>query len=213
MLQQDAVLQYDIDIQDLLKKNNIVSEEIVYKNESDLQQTLATLLPPQEVFTSTMFLLQNSDNIFSLAPAERIDILKNIFNLLSIDEAKERIDDKRREIKLQKKILADTTGSDSKLRATLQSLLHSFTQLSGYPQWVFLSKYTSSTRELANIADKIQIHLFSIPTVLQEMVTAAVGYIETQKKEYHSSQQTAQHLQDSITTITGKTHALDTEIQ
>lgn len=80
-------------------------EEISYKNESDLQQTLGTILPPREVFTSTMFLLQESKNIFELQPAERIEILKNVFDLMSIDEAKDRIADRRREVQLQRKIL------------------------------------------------------------------------------------------------------------
>ncbi|MEI7477524.1 MAG: hypothetical protein WCJ81_03205 [bacterium] len=54
-------------------------DHIVCKNETDVQQTLAPFLPPQEVFLTTTVLLQNSDNVFELAPAERISLLKEIF--------------------------------------------------------------------------------------------------------------------------------------
>jgi len=39
-------------------------EEISFKNETDLQTTFEGLLPPKEVFLSTVFLLQDADNIF-----------------------------------------------------------------------------------------------------------------------------------------------------
>jgi hypothetical protein len=57
-------------------------EEIPFKNESDLQASLEALLPPKEVFLSTVFLLQDADNIFEMRPADRLIVLKNVFNLL-----------------------------------------------------------------------------------------------------------------------------------
>ncbi|MDR0369126.1 MAG: hypothetical protein LBH96_00900 [Candidatus Peribacteria bacterium] len=54
-------------------------EEIVLKNETDIQQTLDQLLPPKPVFLSTMFLLQDAENIFEMQPAERLVVLKNVF--------------------------------------------------------------------------------------------------------------------------------------
>ena len=47
--------------------------------ETDLQQHLDSILPPQEVFESTIFLLQDSKNIFEMQPAERLEVLKNVF--------------------------------------------------------------------------------------------------------------------------------------
>jgi hypothetical protein len=57
-------------------------EEVTFKNETDLQTSLETLLPPKEVFLSTVFLLQDADNIFEMRPADRLIVLKNVFNLL-----------------------------------------------------------------------------------------------------------------------------------
>ncbi|MBQ5945762.1 hypothetical protein IJL65_05350 [bacterium] len=57
-------------------------EEISFKNETDLQTTFEGLLPPKEVFLSTVFLLQDADNIFEMRPADRLIVLKNVFNLL-----------------------------------------------------------------------------------------------------------------------------------
>lgn len=129
VLQTNDIIQQDIDIEQLLKKNNILLEEIIYKNETDLQQTLGTILPPREVFTSTMFLLQESQNIFELTPGDRIDILKNVFDLMSIDVAKDRIAEKKREVQLQKKILGDTQHQDAKLRMSLQGLITAYNEL------------------------------------------------------------------------------------
>lgn len=105
LLHTHTIIQDNTDIEQLLKQHTIHLEEIVYKNETDLQQTIGTILPPREVFTSTMFLLQESQNIFELTPGDRIEILKNVFDLMSIDTAKERIAEKKRDVQLQKKIL------------------------------------------------------------------------------------------------------------
>jgi hypothetical protein len=35
--------------------------------------------PPKEVFVSTIFLLQDSENIFEMQPSERLEVLKNVF--------------------------------------------------------------------------------------------------------------------------------------
>jgi hypothetical protein len=57
-------------------------DEVAFKNETDLQASLDALLPPKEVFLSTVFLLQDADNIFEMRPADRLTVLKNVFNLL-----------------------------------------------------------------------------------------------------------------------------------
>lgn len=76
-------LEKDIDIEDILKlQNGLKRDEITFKNETDLQQNLQTFLPPREVIMNTIFLMQDSENIFELTPIERLSILKNVFNLL-----------------------------------------------------------------------------------------------------------------------------------
>jgi hypothetical protein len=73
-------------------------------------------LPPQAVFTSTAILLQDAKNIFELQPAERLEVLKNVFNLMSIDETKEVVKEKRNEVKYQIKAYEDTSLVQEKLK-------------------------------------------------------------------------------------------------
>lgn len=109
------MLQYDQDLAILLKQHNISLEEIIFKNETDLQQQLNQLLPPQEVFISTIFLLQDAENIFEMQPAQRLEVLKHVFGLLGIDESKEIIREKRNELKFQIKAYQDATTYEKKL--------------------------------------------------------------------------------------------------
>lgn len=97
-------------------------EEITFKNETDLQTSLEALLPPKEVFLSTVFLLQDADNIFEMRPADRLIVLKNVFNLLWIDDAKEKVQEKKKEVWYKLKALQDHSLQDNKLRANLKSL-------------------------------------------------------------------------------------------
>ncbi len=97
-------------------------EEISFKNETDLQTSLEALLPPKEVFLSTVFLLQDADNIFEMRPADRLIVLKNVFNLLWIDDAKEKVQEKKKEVWYKLKALQDHSLQDNKLRANFKSL-------------------------------------------------------------------------------------------
>ena len=97
-------------------------EEVTFKNETDLQTSLEAFLPPKEVFLSTVFLLQDADNIFEMRPADRLIVLKNVFNLLWIDDAKEKVQEKKKEIWYKLKALQDHSLQDNKLRANLKSL-------------------------------------------------------------------------------------------
>ena len=129
------------DIKSLLWKNEIIQwwenvieklesqdnklwklDEIVFKNETDLQASLDALLPPKEVFLSTVFLLQDADNIFEMRPSDRLIVLKNVFNLLWIDDAKEKIQDKKKEVWYKLKALQDHSLQDNRLRGSLKSL-------------------------------------------------------------------------------------------
>ena len=104
-------------------------EEISFKNETDLQTTFEWLLPPKEVFLSTVFLLQDADNIFEMRPSDRLIVLKNVFNLLWIDDAKEKIQEKKKEVWYKLKALQDHSLQDNKLRANLKDLWNKVNEL------------------------------------------------------------------------------------
>ena len=204
LLQTSDIVQQDIDIEQLLRQNHIHLEEIVYKNETDLQQTLGTILPPREVFTSTMFLLQESQNIFELTPGDRIEILKNVFDLMSIDTAKERIAEKKREVQLQKKILGDTQHQDAKLRITLQSLITAYTILSEEQQRTILNQYASTIKERSMIVDRITLDQCSVPEELTTIVQTTQTQIQYYQQQQQSYMQTIAHFEQNINKIQEK---------
>ena len=129
--QKGGLLQWGVNIiADLANNPAFHLEEIVMKNETDLQQSLDQLLPPKPVFLSTMFLLQDAENIFEMQPADRLTVLKNVFGLLGIDEAKEQVQDKKRELSYKLKALQDQSQQDGKLRKLLRQLQNNFINIS-----------------------------------------------------------------------------------
>ena len=121
----NEILQWWENVIEKFEKENWRSwtlEEITFKNETDLQTSLEALLSPKEVFLSTVFLLQDADNIFEMRPADRLIVLKNVFNLLWIDDAKEKVQEKKKEVWYKLKALQDHSLQDNKLRANLKSL-------------------------------------------------------------------------------------------
>ena len=120
-------IEKNIDIEDILRKQTgLKRDEISFKNETDLQQNLQTFLPPREVIMNTIFLMQDSENIFELTPIDRLTILKNVFNLMGIDEAKEVLADKKREIRYKIKSTTDISKYDEKLKNNIQNYLSTF---------------------------------------------------------------------------------------
>lgn len=128
----NEILQWWENVIEKIEKENWKSwtlEEITFKNETDLQTSLEALLPPKEVFLSTVFLLQDADNIFEMRPADRLIVLKNVFNLLWIDDAKEKVQEKKKEVWYKLKALQDHSLQDNKLRANLKSLWNNIKSL------------------------------------------------------------------------------------
>jgi len=119
------VLKWWVNVIDVFEYHNgklWTLDEICFKNETDLQTSLENLLPPKEVFLSTVFLLQDADNIFEMRPSDRLLVLKNVFNLLWIDDAKEKVQEKKKEIWYKLKALQDHSLEDNKFRTNLKWL-------------------------------------------------------------------------------------------
>ena len=67
--------------------------------------------------------MQESKNIFELKPQERLMILKSVFDLLGIDESKEKVGEEKREISALIKARSDTSQYDNKLTNGLTALI------------------------------------------------------------------------------------------
>ncbi len=119
-------LSTNIDILPRIKQH---SEEVIFSSQSDLEQHLQEILPPREVVLNLHFLMQDHENVFDVWPSERVTVFKHLFGLLWIDEWKERLAEKKREIQLMLKVKSDTDQFDGKLRKYLKELLETQSSL------------------------------------------------------------------------------------
>lgn len=177
------VEQSDIDIEELVNNYNIKNEEIEFKNEIDLQKTLDSFLPPREVLLSTIVLLQDSDNIFELVPSERLNILKIIFNLMSIDEWKEKIAEKKREIYYKLKTYSDTSIFDQKIKKSLDEYFDNYDKLKNNHSELDGNEEIVNIR---NIKDKINISQFSHENIPSDFIEKINNKLEKEQQKYDS---------------------------
>ena len=175
---------WEKDIQEILVEKWLKLNEIVFKNETDLDWTLKWYLSPKEVFLSTVFLLQDSENIFELQPADRLTVMKNIFNLIWIDEKKDQIADKKKEIQTTLKIKSDTTLFDSKIKISLNNYIRGFGNIEN-SKIVEISNETSDfVNELEMIAEKVNINDFSMEWFDMKLSGKVESKIAEKMKDY-----------------------------
>lgn len=104
-------------------------DEIEFTSSSEGDQAILDLLPPREVTLSINFLMQESISVFELTPAERIQVFKHLFGLLGIDEAKDKINEHRRELQAKINVTWDLTSHNHKLQQYLTTAQHTYQQL------------------------------------------------------------------------------------
>ena len=190
------ILQENSDIQDLLLSKNIPLEEIPFKNEADLQAQLNTLLPPIEVFSSTTILLQDAENIFEMQPAKRLEVLKNVFGLMGIEETKEIVKDKRNEVKYQIKAYQDTSHTEGKLSSGLQEMLTLFRKLQEFSEITeYLSTSLETIEELEGFSQQLGIQNFELDEKLTEFLPSIAEFLKA-KREILSAEKTELWLQN-----------------
>ena len=186
-----------LDIETILRSKVWVLEEITFKNETDLQQQINTLLPPKEVFVSTIFLLQDSENIFEMQPAERLEVLKHVFGLLWIDESKDNVKKALDDVNISIKRLLDTSEFEIKLNNYLWTILQKFSILENNPiskDIVLPSK--DQIDELSSLKEKLSINNFSLPEECSTFVQPLQDSLKTIKEEYQKKQATLSAYQE-----------------
>ena len=183
----DDILVEGIDIENNLKSWEYQLEAISFKNEKDLQQSLNAILPPQEVFLSTIFLLQDAPNVFEMQPAERLEVLKNVFWLLWIDESKELLKDKKKEIK--GKMAASQWHIDNfneKLHKYLENILREFSIL----QENLITKNCVSLAEqffseIEWFWEKLSINNFALPEETTQILPEVEKKLDEEQGKYN----------------------------
>ncbi len=208
------IIREDIDIQDVLKNDNTINiEEIKFKNETDLQLHLTSFLEPREVFLSTVFLMQDNDNIFEMVPADRLNVLKNVFWLIGIDEAKEKIMEKKREIVAQIKANEDSSKYDQKLRRLIQDYLECFEGLKKFGlERVDVNDYKEFFDDMEMIKEKINANEFEINDFPIELNKILDDKIEIAKKEYNKILNQKESLVKTKEDIQNQEKTLDKEM-
>ncbi|MFA5748207.1 MAG: SMC family ATPase [Candidatus Absconditabacterales bacterium] len=190
---------FDQDIQDILKQNKKISlQEIDFKNETDLQQNLSSLLPPKEVFLNTVFLMQDSENIFELTPADRLTVLKNVFNILGIDEAKELIAEKKREITYKLKSTEDFSKYNDKLKNLIDDYLSLFQNFLNKNSLSNLSKYKSFFDDVNLIKDKINITEFTFDSSYIQIINELESFLDTNKIEVQKLMNQKENIDENL---------------
>ena len=172
------------DVQEILIEKWLKLDEIVFKNETDLDWTLKWYLPPKEVFLSTVFLLQDSENIFELQPADRLTVMKNIFNLVWIDDVKDQIADKKKEIQTTLKIKSDTTVFDNKIKISLNNYIREFRNIENSKVVEISSETSDFVNELEMIAGKVNINDFSMEWFDMELNGKVESKMAEKMKDY-----------------------------
>lgn len=186
------LMNYDVDIWDIIKED-LMFEEIIFKSWTELQNHIEDLMLPREVFTTTNFLLQDSDNIFEMLPSERINVFKNIFWLISIDHARDIISENRKEIQFKLKTMSDSSGFDTKLRdnivkildkkSVIQILLHNIkSELIVSSINKFLENKIFDDFDM--VKELVNIQWFDLKWVELDEIKLIYKYIETYKWEY-----------------------------
>ena len=173
----NKIIHRDIDLLEILA-NKAHTEAIVSKNETDVQATLESFLPPKEVFLSTTMLLQDSANVFELQPTDRIALFKEIFGLLSIDSATDRINDERRSATAALKAKWDTSAADKRLQEYLYNLIEfwkTLIALESSPANKTADTLKNLIEEIELVYEKISINEFSLgderSSIINEMTT------------------------------------------
>jgi len=212
-LNVDENWNYTQDIQDLLIKNWVNLDEVTFKNERDLDGNLSEFLPPREVFLSTVFLLQDSENVFELQPVDRLIVMKNIFNLIWIDDIKDQISDKRREIQTTLKIKSDTSNFDSKIKTILSSYIDSFKEIwnNDSTSSLITGENREFIQEMEIIADKVNINEFGIEWFDQKFHKDITNYVSDKKMWYQEAFVKLQHTENQIKEWNDNLRKLDIE--
>ncbi len=105
---------------------------VEFTSSSEGEQAILDLLPPREVTLSINFLMQESVSVFELTPTERVQVFKHLFWLLGIDDAKDKINDRRKELQTMINVKGDLTDQNKKLQTLLGSIQRTYKDVHSY---------------------------------------------------------------------------------
>lgn len=214
----ENIINNNIDIKNLLKNYKI--EELVFKSNLDLQNVLNSFIKPREVLLSTSFLMQDSENIFDLTPVERINVFKDIFNLLDIDSNKTILSEKRRETQLKLKIQKDTWKYNDKLKiniSEMMSILEKIKKNQNYKKdWInqILEEFNNIAfwNDIKLIWDKLNLDNLDISEIKYDLLENVLGKIDILKQDHQKLANQKENLESEFTKNNQKINLFNSKI-
>ena len=131
-----------------------------------------------------------------MQPAKRLEVLKNVFGLIGIEETKEIVKDKRNEVKYQIKAYQDTSHTEGKLSSGLQEMLTLFRKLQEFREITeYLSSSLETIEELEGFSQQLGIQNFELDEKLTQFLPSIAEFLKT-KREILSAEKTELWLQN-----------------
>lgn len=146
-------------------------ESIEFHRSSEVQQHIDLLLPPRSVFLNRHIFMQDSENIFDLQPKSRIDILKLMFGLDTIDSIRDDIGEIKNNLRWQLKVLQDASHVNKQYDAWFASFKPKVTIVNerflkikiSTLFWERISYYDQIIQNLYNfVCDPLSVHSDSL---------------------------------------------------
>ncbi len=200
---------------DIIAELDVISiDEIVFKNETDLQKNLEEFLPARDVFMNRDMMMQESSNIFDLTQTERVTVFKHLFGLLDIDSAKDRLWEEKTKLKYLLQAKKDMSSASLKFNQSIASLRQSYdwistnttVSLAAYDgdmltQWLEHSSMMGTTIAIDQVA-----------TIQRDQATSIRTALEWHKQQYHQAQAQIDQIEQQIINQKSQITAFEKEI-
>jgi len=179
-------IAYDIDCKSLVESS---LDEIEASSQRELEDMLKALLPPRELFLSVHLMMQDADHVFKLPAGQRVTIFKHLFGLLGIDDAKDILFTRRRELQTKLAFIAEKDTSTEKFRKTLQSVYTQKNQCEKWSVWPLakdrntIANHTFFKDSSLIVVEDLEIAWFSIWKGLDDDVAVFASRIESVRED------------------------------
>lgn len=171
-------------------------EEVKFTSWRELDDALKVLLPPRELIQSVYLLMQESNHVFELPPAQRITVFKHLFGLIGIDEAKVKLTDRKKEIVTTLHLLEDNDQTNHKFTSLIQSLRTYYTSIkqtdfpSELQEMITTLLQSPTLYDVWLIDSQITLQWFMVESSLVEQVEDMQKQLSSYQKQWYALEAT-----------------------
>lgn len=203
----DDIINFDTDFVDLLDTTKLETLDLIRIPE--IEEQIRWLLPPRQVFEHQNLFMQSSDNIFELQPKQRIDLLKQIFNLDFLESYKNTLSEDKNSIITQIKIYEKDNSHQDK-----------YIQIRGSVKFIvqdIISNKIVSDPDISTLQEIISHPLSDQwwhldDTLFWLWFESTISYINTTKETYTQLTQTKAIISKQIVDMQNQIISYDQEI-